>query len=166
MREHIGAEAVNGALRRFFETYRSGPPYPTSLDLYAELRAATPPSLHSLPTDLFETMTLWDIKTRSAAARRLPDGKYEVTLEVVAQKLRADSIGRETATPMNDLVEVGVFTPGNEEPVYVTGHRVRSGRQTIRIIVPQKPARAGVDPYRKLIEREREDNVVGVGATT
>ncbi|HEX6094761.1 MAG TPA: hypothetical protein VF432_00450 [Thermoanaerobaculia bacterium] len=35
-----------------------GPPYPTSLDLYAELRAVTPPSLHSLLTDLFETMTL------------------------------------------------------------------------------------------------------------
>ncbi len=44
LREHIGAEAVNGALRRFLEKYRgSGPPYPTSLDLYAELRAVTPP---------------------------------------------------------------------------------------------------------------------------
>jgi hypothetical protein len=30
-------------------------------------------------------MTLWDVKTRSAAARRLPDGKYEVTLEVMGR---------------------------------------------------------------------------------
>jgi ABC-2 type transport system permease protein len=160
LREHIGAEAVNGALRRFLEKYRrSGPPYPTSLDLYAELRAATPPSLHSLLTDLFETITLWDVKTQSAAARRLPDGKYEVTLEVLAQKLRADSIGVETATPMNDLVEVGVFAPGKDDPFYLTRHRIRTGKQTIRIIVPQEPSRAGVDPYCKLIERERGDNV-------
>ena len=30
------------------------------------------------------------------------------------------------------------------------------------IIVPQEPSRAGIDPYRKLIERERDDNVVEV----
>jgi ABC-2 type transport system permease protein len=165
LREHIGTEALNGALRRFLEKYRgSGPPYPTSLDLYAELRAVTPPSLHSLLTDLFETMTLWDVKTQSAAARRLPDGKYEVTLEVMAQKLRADVSGVETATPMNDFVEVGVFTPGNDDPIYLTRHRIRTGKQTIRIIVPQESSRAGVDPSRKLIERERGDNVVEVTA--
>jgi ABC-2 type transport system permease protein len=163
LREHIGAEAVNGALRRFLEKYRrSGPPYPTSLDLYAELRAVTPPALHELLTDLFETITLWDVKTQSAAARRLGDGKYEVTLEVVAQKLRADGGGLETATPMNDLLEVGVFAPGKDDPIHLARHRIRSGKQTIRIIVPQEPSRAGVDPFRKLIEREREDNVVDV----
>ncbi|HJQ37692.1 MAG TPA: hypothetical protein VKB93_11190 [Thermoanaerobaculia bacterium] len=163
LREHIGVEAVNGALRRFLEKYRrSGPPYPTSLDLYAELRAVTPPSLHSLLTDLFETVTLWDVKTQSAAARRLPDGTYEVTLEVMAQKLRADGGGLETATPMNDLLEVGIFAPGKDDPIYLTRHRIRSGQQTIRIVVPQKPSRAGVDPLRKLIERERGDNVVEV----
>jgi ABC-2 type transport system permease protein len=163
LREHIGAEAVNGALRRFLEKYRgSGPPYPTSLDLYAELRAVTPPALHPLLTDLFETITLWDLKTQTAAARRLPDGKYEVTLEVLAQKLRANGTGVETATPMNDLVEVGVFAPGKNDPFSLARHRIRTGKQTIRIIVPQEPSRAGVDPYRKLIERERGDNVVEV----
>jgi hypothetical protein len=163
LRELIGAEAVNGALRRFLEKYRgSGPPYATSLDLYAELRAVTPPSLHSLLTDLFETITLWDVKTQGAAARRLPDGKYELTLEVMAQKLRADSTGVETATPMNDFVEVGIFAPGKNDPFYLTRHRIRTGKQTIRIIVPQEPSRAGVDPYRKLIERERGNNVVAV----
>jgi ABC-2 type transport system permease protein len=163
LREHIGAEAVHGALRRFLEKYRgSGPPYPTSLDLYAELRAATPPSLHPLLTDLFETITLWDVKTQSAAGRRLSDGRYEVTLEVMAQKLRADGIGVETAIPMNDVVEVGIFAAGNDDPLYLTRHRIHSGKQTIRIIVPRQPSRAGVDPYRKLIERERDDNVVEV----
>ncbi|HEX2832625.1 MAG TPA: M1 family aminopeptidase [Thermoanaerobaculia bacterium] len=163
LREQIGADTMNVALRRFLEKYRgSGPPYPTSLDLYAELRAVTPPSMHSLLTDLFETITLWDIKTQCAASRRLADGTYEVTLEVMAQKLRADSAGAETATPMNDLLEVGVFAPGKDEPSSLTRHRIRSGPQTIRIIVPHEPSRAGVDPYRKLIERERDDNVVDV----
>ena len=163
LREHLGEEAVNGALRRFLEKYRgSGPPYATSLDLYAELRAVTPPSLHYLLTDLFETITLWDLETQSATARRLPDGKYEVTLGIDAQKLRADGVGRETTTPMNDLVEVAVFAAGKDAPIYLARHRIRTGRQTLKISVPVEPARAGLDPQGKLIERERGDNVVEV----
>ena len=73
----------------------------TPLDLYAEIRAVTPPPLHYLLTDLFETIMLRDVKTHRAAAHRLPDGQYEVTIEVIAQKLRADGIDVETPTPTN-----------------------------------------------------------------
>lgn len=163
LRERIGVEAVNTALRRFLEKYRgSGPPYATSLDLYAELRAVTPPSLHPLLTDLFETITLWEMKTQRATVRRTPDGKYELTLDVHAQKMRADSVGVETATPLDDLIEVGVFASGKDDPIYVARHRLRSGTQTLRIIVPQEPSRAVVDPFGKLIERERDDNGMAV----
>jgi aminopeptidase N len=163
LRDQIGAEAVNLALRRFLQKFgRSGPPYATSLDLYAELRAVTPPSLHPLLTDLFETITLWEMKTQRAVARRMADGTYEVTLDVTAQKMRANSIGVETPTPMDDMIEVGVFGPGKEGAMFLARRRIRSGEQTIRIIVPRKPERAGVDPSRKLIERERDDNVVAV----
>ena len=163
LREHIGDQAMNTALRRFLAKYGgSGPPYATSLDLYAELRAVTPPSLHPLLHDLFETITLWAVKTKSATTRRLADGKYEITLDVVAQKMRANNVGAETPTPMNDFVEVGVFTGEKDEPFHLTRHRLRTGRQTIRVVVSQEPSRAGVDPYRKLIERERDDNVIEV----
>jgi hypothetical protein len=163
LREAIGDEAVNIALRRFLEKFgHSGPPYATSLDLYAELRAVTPPEFQSLLTDLFETITLWNVKTQHASARRLPDGKYEVTLNVLARKMRADSIGRETPTPMNDLVEVGVFGKNKEEPIYLARYRIQSGQQTLRIVVPGEPSRAAVDPHRKLIETERGDNTVTV----
>ena len=86
----------------------------------------------------------------------------------MAKKVRADSVGRETEIPMNDLVEIGVFAPGNDdgpgEPLYLTRHRIKSGKQKIKVTVPREPARAGIDPYRKLIDREREDNIVVVKA--
>lgn len=168
LREHIGEEAVNGVLQRFVEKHRNGrPPYPTSLDLLADLRAVTPGSMQYLLTDLFETITLWDVETRRAVAARTDRGQYEVTLDIVAKKVRADSVGRETETPMNDFVEIGVFASGTGAglgaPLYLKRHRIRSGKQTICITVPRKPARAGIDPWRKLIDREREDNVADVG---
>jgi ABC-2 type transport system permease protein len=163
LRDFLGADTVNAALRRYLDKYRNAAaPYPTALDEYAELHAATPDSLKYLLTDLFETITLWNVKTERASMRALGSGAYEVTLDVVAKKTRADSTGREVEVPMNDLVDVGVFASDageNAQPLYLSRHRIRSGKQTITITVSRKPARAGIDPYDKLIDRNREDNI-------
>jgi ABC-2 type transport system permease protein len=186
LREQIGEECVNTALRRYLEKYRgAGPPYPTSFDLYAELRAVTPDSLQYLLTDLFETVTLWDVKTERAHVEPTGTGAYLVTIDVVGKKMRADSVGKETEVPMDDLVEIGVFAPGGDkdvgQPLYLKQHRIRSGKQTISITVPRPgyaegsgavspklreggPARAGIDPYHKLIDRQGNDNVMDVKA--
>jgi hypothetical protein len=172
LRERLGAEVVNGALRRFRERY-SGPSAPpaTSRALYAELQAVTPDSLRPLLADLFEHITLWSVRTDSVHAEPDGVGAWRVTLYVDASKARADSVGRQTPIPMDDLVEVGVFAEATQdsglgETLYLKQHRVRSGKQTITVVVPRRPAHAGVDPYRKLIERERDDNVAQAHLTS
>jgi hypothetical protein len=78
---------------------------------------------------------------------------------------------------MDDFVEIGIFTGGapintdlildfdeHGEVLHLQRHRIRTGRQTIRITVPQPPVRAGIDPYRKLVDRRGADNVTGVEA--
>jgi ABC-2 type transport system permease protein len=168
LREHIGEQAVNTALRRYLEKNRAGmPPYPTSLELYAELRAVTPDSLRPLLRDLFEEITLWDVRTEAARVQPAGNGAFRVTLDVVASKARADSIGGETVAPMDDLVEIGVYAPAGDgeaggAPLYLRRHRIHSGRQTITVVVPRRPARAGIDPLHKLIQRDPDDNVVAV----
>jgi hypothetical protein len=176
MRERLGADAVNGALRRFREKFAGAEaPPPTSRALYAELQAVTPDSLRPLLSDLFEHITLWSVRTDSAHAEPVGDGSYRVTLFVDASKARADSIGTQTPVAMDDNVEIGVFagaalagSPG--ETLYLEQHRIRSGKQTIVLTVPRLPTRAGIDPYHKLIQRDRDDNVTevvkksGVGA--
>lgn len=166
LREQIGEAAVNTALRRYFEKYRdAGPPFPTSLDLYAELRAVTPDSHQYLLTDLFEAVTLWDVEAERAIVAPTGSGEYQVTLDITARKVHADSAGNETETPMDEWVEIGVFAPVAEgedslsKPLYVQQHRVRSGRQTITVTVPGEPAYAGIDPYHLLIELETDDNI-------
>jgi hypothetical protein len=170
LRERLGADVVNGALRRFRETYaRPTAPPPTSRALYAELQSVTPDSLKPLLSDLFEHITLWDIRTDSVRATPVEGGAYRVTLFVDAAKVRADSIGRQTPVAMDDLVEIGVFagkpegsSPG--ESLYLKQHRIRTGKQAIVITVPRQPTRAGVDPYRRLIEKQRDDNMAEVAA--
>jgi ABC-2 type transport system permease protein len=171
LRDYIGEAAMNRALRGMVDEYggRNQPPFPTSRDLVAHLRAATPDSLQYVITDLFEEITLYDNRIEQATSERLPDGRYLVTLKVHARKLRADSIGNETAVPLADYIEIGVFgerEQGNRlgRPLYLGKHRITAETTTIEVIVDGEPRRAGVDPYNRLIDRVPSDNVRAVTA--
>jgi ABC-2 type transport system permease protein len=168
LHDFLGADSVNTALRRYFEKFNDNVrPYPTSLDLYAQLRAITPDSLQSVLTDWFETVTLWDVKTTRADVQPTSNGDFRVTLTVVGKKMRADSVGHTRAVPMDDYVEIGAFASSKGDlgaPLYLRRQRIRSGTQTITITVPVRPERAGVDPYHKLIERQRDDNLVALAS--
>jgi len=161
MHEYIGKERVDDALRHLLEKYRSGkPPLPTSLDFYRELQAVTPESLQSLLHDLFEKNTFWQLETKQATARQTKTGAWQVTLDVQARKTVVDEAGVETEVPMDDWLEVGVFDAGQS---YLQKHRIHSGKRTITVIVPSKPARAGIDPRHLLSDLgETDDNIKAV----
>jgi hypothetical protein len=165
--EYIGEERVNEALRRLLAQHDSGALL-TSLDLYRDLQAVTPDSLHYLLHDLFEANTFWLLETERATAKETDSGAWQVTLDVRARKVVVDSAGVETKVPMDDWVEIGVFAPaeeGDEElskPLYVQKHRIRSGEQTITVTVPHKPARAGIDPHYLLFDLEMDNNIEAV----
>ena len=157
LRETAGTDRVNASLRALLAKFDpSRPPYPTSLDLYAELRAATPPDTHYLLKDLFEEITFWDLKTKKVTVQ--PAGKaYRVTLEIDAQKLKGDPLGKLKMVRMNDLVDVAAFD-AQGKTIYRQPHRIEGGIQTITITVPRPPTRAGVDPDHILLDRKPQDN--------
>ena len=172
LKDYIGETRMNTAIRGFLEAEKfRGPPYPTSLELVDSLRAATPDSLRYLITDLFETITLFELKADSAVTTDAPGGNYRVDLYLSAKKLRADSLGKETEIPMRDWVDIGVYTrpergqrsPDKDGvPVYLAKHQIHEGAQLITVVVPRRPSRAGVDPLHKLIDRLTSDNTIGV----
>jgi ABC-type transport system involved in multi-copper enzyme maturation permease subunit len=160
LREYLGEERVNLALRRLFAKHGAGrAPLPTALDLYAELQAVTPPSLRELLADLFEVNTFWDLSTRTANAEEIGGGAWRVTLNVSALKVAVDDAGTERQRQMNDLIEIGVFG-SDGKPLYLQQHRIHSGQERITVVVPGKPARAGIDPRNLLIDTEWRDNVI------
>jgi hypothetical protein len=165
LRQYVGEEPLNAALRRLIAAHGSGgPPFATSRDFYRELKVATPPEYHYLLQDFLETITLWDLRTTAIAAEPAGNGAWRVTLDVEAQKFRADGDGKETEVPMNDLVEIGVYGESQNgessaDPLYLQKHRIRSGRQRISVVVKGTPSRAGVDPQLLLIDRNWSDNL-------
>jgi aminopeptidase N len=170
LQDEIGEDAVNRALRHLIKDWAfKGPPYPSTTDFLKDLRAETGPEHQDLITDLFEKITLYDLKTTKAEAKKRPDGRYDVTLTVQGKKLYADGQGKETEAPLNEAFDVGVFAhePGKagfqaSDVIAVQHLPVRSGAQTFTFVTDREPAFAGVDPYNKAIDRNTDDNLLKV----
>jgi aminopeptidase N len=170
LQDEIGEDAVNRALRHLLHDYAfKGPPYPTSLALVNDLRQEAPADKQQLITDLFEKITLYDIKVIKAVSAECPDGRYNLTLTIQAKKLYADGAGRETEAPMDETLDVGAFDLEPSQGAFTSKNviafqktPIHSGTQTVTMVVSRLPKFAGVDPYNTLIDRTSEQNVTKV----
>ena len=170
LKEVVGEEVVNRALRRLLTKYAFKPaPYPSSSEFVTMLREEAGPEHDQLITDLFEKITLYDMKAKDAVSQKLPDGRYEVTFTVEGKKLYADGKGKETEAPLSELFEVGAFSaqPGkkgfSKESVLAFEKRTLvSGEQKVTFTVAEEPKWVGVDPYNKRIDRNSDDNLTEV----
>ncbi len=170
LKEVVGEEVVNRALQKLLAKYAfKAAPYPSSTDFITMLRAEAGPAHDQLITDLFEKITLVDMKATDAKAKKTADGKYEVTFTVEGKKLYADGKGKETEAPLDEPIDVGMFSeePGKtgykKESVLAFERRnLKTGKQTVTLVVAALPKFVGVDPYNKRIDRNSDDNLTKV----
>ncbi|UUL83978.1 ABC transporter permease/M1 family aminopeptidase [Sphingomonas qomolangmaensis] len=171
LQDRLGEDRVNAMLAALLDRYRfKGAPYARSTDLVEGFRGlARNDAERQLVADLLERITIYDLKTTAATVRPIAGGRFETTLTVAAGKAYADGKGVEKQAPLNDMIEIGVFTarPGVGDfaaPNVVSIERrpVRSGQQQIRIVTARRPTFAGVDPYNKYVDRNSDDNVVAI----
>ncbi len=170
LQDEIGEAAVNAALRHLLKDYAfKGAPYPSSKDFVRYLRAEVGPDKQQLITDLFEKITLYDLRAVHASSKKRADGRYDVTLEVSGRKIYANGQGKETDAPLNEDFDIGLFArePGKPDfgakDVILLKHlQVKTGKQSFSFITDRAPKFAGVDPYNKAIDRNSDDNVTAV----
>lgn len=164
LQDYLGEEKLNAALKTYVQRVAyQGPPYTNSTEFIQNLRLAAPDSLQSLITDYFEKITLYDNRVTDAKATKLPDGRYRVTMTVTSAKFYSDSLGNETAAPLNDWLPVAVFPEERKDgkptaPLALTRFRFRKGDNKIEFTVSGKPGVAKVDPYTFIIDRKLDDN--------
>jgi ABC-2 type transport system permease protein len=162
LQDAIGETAINDALAAFLKRWHfAGPPYARSLDLLAEFRRVTPAELQPLIADLFETITLYDVRALSATAKRQGDGSEQIELVVGAKKIRADGAGHEWEVPFDGLVDIGALD-ANGKVLALEKRHVHAGENRLTLSVKGESARAGIDPLDKLIDRDTGDNTVAV----
>ena len=164
LQDYIGEGTLNAVLKQFLlDKGFQQPPYTTSQEFVDALGKALDPKWQSLLDDFFWKITLFDNRLTDASAKKLPNGKYEVTLQVHAGKVHVDGTGGETAAKPDLPIEVGVFaaSKGNGRdgtPLYLEKRLLPDGDSTVTVIVDGLPALAGVDPYNELIDKVSSDN--------
>lgn len=163
LKEMIGEDKVNAALHKLTDSlaYRN-PPYPTSLSALRAFREVTPDSLQYLISDLFENITLFSNRVTRANYSKSGDG-YDVTFHTSSEKFTSDTLGTQTAIPVNDYIDIGVFAqPENKNPgkeLIYKRMKIDKAENTFTFHTTEKPYQVGIDPYNYLIDRLSEDNL-------
>ncbi|MEJ8803229.1 ABC transporter permease/M1 family aminopeptidase [Pontibacter sp. H249] len=163
--DYIGEDKLNNALQSYIKKVAfQQAPYTNSVEFMQYIRAAVPDTLQYLVKDMFENITLYENKTTEGKYEKLKNGKYKVTFTVDSKKLYADSLGSETEAVVNDWIDIGVMAREKvnghwqDQPLYLKKHKLKSGQNTFEFVVDKKPAKAGIDPYNILIDRNPSDN--------
>ncbi|MFZ6656045.1 M1 family aminopeptidase [Undibacterium sp. TJN19] len=162
LQDLIGEDKVNQALREVIAAYANkGAPYPSSSVLVSALREAAPADRQYLIDDLFESIILFENRALSATAKALPDNQYEIVMKVSSNKLKADELGAEKEVPLKDWIDIGADDKDGK-PLLRERKFIDRKEMDFTFIVKGLPARAGIDPDNKYIDRKPSDNLIKV----
>ncbi len=162
LQDYAGEENLNRALREYVQAVAyQDPPYTISVELIDRLRKIVPPEQAYIIHDMFESITLYENRALSATYRALPGGKYEVKLKVAAKKIKAGELGEEKEVPLADWIDIGVLD-SNGKALYLAKHKIQQRETDFTIVVKKQPAKAGIDPWNKLVDRKPDDNAMSV----
>ena len=162
LQDMLGEDKVNAALKDVLNQYgRKSGPYPSVTVLVDALRKITPADQAYLIDDLFNNIVLYENHAVAATARKLADGRYEVSFTVSAAKVRAGEQGEEKDVPLRDWIDVGV---DDKDGSSLLRERMLIAQKENRytVVVTGRPAKAGIDPDNKLIDRKPDDNMINV----
>ena len=160
LQDYIGEDNVNEALKEFLDKYKYSNYYPTSLDFLNVLEKKVPDSLNYLIDDWFKEITIYDNRLKTAEAKKLENGKYEINLELESKKIRADSIGNEKSVPLNEWVDIGFFTDKDEKELIGQKRiKIAQNKTNISFQLDSLPLKAAIDPRHLLIDKVYSDNI-------
>lgn len=170
LQDIIGEDKINKALKEFAHEYKNFEKgvYPTSENLFDAIYKVAPDSLKYSVEDGFKEIVLYENRVTEAKTKKLDNGKYETTFTVDSKKIYYTDSGKEDRTDdKTNYIEVGLFGEDIiddqevplKNPFYLERRWLKSGENTFTIITNEKPLKAGIDPYNKLIDRNSDDNL-------
>ncbi|MCD6068106.1 MAG: hypothetical protein K0S33_2932 [Bacteroidetes bacterium] len=172
LKDYIGEDTLNAALRRYIKKVAfQEPMYTNSVEFISFLKAATPDSMKYLITDMFETITIYENYIKDLSYTPTNDGKYSVKLTLGSVKFKVDSLGKQKTAPVGaDYIDVGIFAEKIEngktkdKELFLKKVKMDKDVKTFEFVVNEKPVKAGIDPYGKLIDRKPDNNKWNFGS--
>ena len=86
-------------------------------------------------------------------------GGWDVKVKVMAVKYRSDDKGEQTELDFDDVMDVGAIDDDGNA-LFLEKRKVKKGESELTFTSPKKPARVGLDPLNKLVDRTSDDNTI------
>jgi hypothetical protein len=166
LRELLGETALNAVLRKLMLRHQDDiAPDITTLELLEVLYEATPASLHTLIDDWLKRVITYELKIKDATSKKLPNGEYETTINLVAKRFELNEKGETIPIEIAEAIPLGLFTKhpseiAKSDTYYLKSHLVQSENQSVTIISDFMPQYVAVDPFGTRVEERRLDNVL------
>jgi ABC-2 type transport system permease protein len=153
IRDLVGEQALNSALRAFVAEQSSRHGFTRATDLLPHLRRIANDEQYSLMEQWLGEIVLYDLSIASARQER-----GSITVRVLARKVRADGDGNESPLPMREAIAIRV-TDANGETLYERKH-VLDGDDVLTIPVAGEPQFVEIDPWLTRIDKNLNNNEV------
>lgn len=169
LRDLIGEKKVNHVLKTITDNYRnSNRLEATTIDFLNEMYKVTPTAYHVLVNDWFKKVITYDLGIENATTKTLPNGTFEVTIQVKAKRFETLNNGEIKEISINEPFKIGVFTThpsmvkDNSTMLNYESHQISNEETEIKILVNQKPSFIAIDPYGTRSDENLVDNVIGL----
>ena len=166
IKDAIGEARLNDNLKAFLETYQyRNDPFPTTLDLVSYLKQDVDEAQAQFIDDLFNEITLYDLRLTNVVQTQLENGKVQLELSIYAGRKVAQGKGEESDVPLDALIDIGVFSAdpdkldNDSQVLLLEKHRLVSGQNSLTLVLEGEPRYVGVDPFIKMIDRDAKDNI-------
>ncbi|MEM9276266.1 MAG: peptidase [Cyanobacteria bacterium P01_F01_bin.143] len=154
----IGQEALITAIREFLEenSYQA-PPYATVIDLLDKILAQAEESDRPVIAELFNRVVTYQVGISDAVYQPISDNKYQVTLDIEAQKIYTEELGKQEITSL-DLPVTIILEDEKGNEIYRAKHQVDGQQATVELVVDKVPSRSAIDPDYVLPSAFLQDN--------
>ena len=154
----IGQKALITAIREFLEenSYQA-PPYATVIDLLDKILAQAKECDRPLIAELFNKVVTYQVGISDAVYQPISDNKYQVTLNIEAQKIYTEELGKQEITSL-DLPVTIVLEDEKGNEIYRAKHRVDGQQAVVELVVDRVPYRSAIDPDYVLPSAFLQDN--------
>jgi ABC-2 type transport system permease protein len=169
LKEAMGEQVINSALRQLIDKYSYPKPPATTLDLIAALQAFAQPEQLQLIEQWFKEIVIDDLSITSASYQQLSDTLYQVDVCLKGQQQSLGGLAKSSLITDKKSVWLGILTAHPDELI-TRGSDVSvlkleqvdidSQNQCLSWTVIEKPSYVAIDPFYQLLDPERDNNVV------
>lgn len=162
LKELLGEQKLNSAFKQLIESHQYTLSATTD-DLLSALLGIADDSQKGLMQDWLTKVIEYDLSINNAVVSELPDGRYEVVIDVKALRLLTDKDGLVSEIGLDEAINIALYRahPGRKstEALSIENQLINQTNSTITLIVEDKPSYVMIDPNYTRLDKDLSNNI-------